>query len=299
MSAAASLLDFRGQTSFVTCAEQGIAHLLAAGRVQGVATEKIIDRTSAVVGVIENDGGVAIAVQGDVTHYAHIARMFQLVNERLGRIYVLVSCAGSVHTAQAIASEGKPVWETEPADWERYLGVNLLWVMHCRSRALPDMVDRRFGRVFTIISDAAWSAEADGLEAYFAAKVGAAGLTRAIARGKRRHKATPWLVGLRHAARTALLREAFGFAQVWQWGIVNEVVLPDRLLAPTGASLSLRHVKRLLRSLSARTLNGQLQAEAEAFAACAASRDFDEGVPAFLEKRTPRFGSAQFGVSFT
>ena len=38
-----------------------------------------------------------------------------------------------------------------------------------------------------------------------------------------------------------------------------------------------------------RTLAVQLKAEVEAFARCAGTRDFAEGVTAFVEKRKPKF----------
>ena len=108
----------------------------------------------------------------------------------------------------------------------------------------------------------------------------------------------PRLVGLRTALRIALLAEPFDAAQALHWGLVNEVVAAGKLQARTlawaerlaqGAPLALGRLKKLLRTSDERTLQGQLQAEAEAFAACAASADFAEGLAAFLDKRAPRF----------
>ena len=74
-----------------------------------------------------------------------------------------------------------PFAETNPQDWEKYLQVNLFGVMNCARVALPGMISREYGRVITIVSDAARSAEVN-MAAYAAAKAGAAGLTRSIAR---------------------------------------------------------------------------------------------------------------------
>ena len=108
----------------------------------------------------------------------------------------------------------------------------------------------------------------------------------------------PRVVGLRNALRIALVAESFDAAQALRWGLVNEVVPASQLPAHTaawaqriaqGAPLALGRLKHLLRSSAERTLPEQLAAEAEAFAACAATEDFAEGTRAFLEKRAPRF----------
>jgi 3-oxoacyl-[acyl-carrier protein] reductase len=71
--------------------------------------------------------------------------------------------------------------ETEPSDWAAYVNVNLYGVMNCTQAALPGMTGRGWGRVITIISDAGRVGGAS-LAAYGAAKAGAAGFCRSIAR---------------------------------------------------------------------------------------------------------------------
>jgi 3-oxoacyl-[acyl-carrier protein] reductase len=73
-----------------------------------------------------------------------------------------------------------PLAESAPGDWEPFLRVNLYGVLHCTRAVLPAMVDRRWGRILTIVSDAGRTGDANGA-AYAAAKAGAAGLTRSVA----------------------------------------------------------------------------------------------------------------------
>ncbi len=108
----------------------------------------------------------------------------------------------------------------------------------------------------------------------------------------------PRLVGLRQAMRIALLAEPISAAQALSMNLVNAVVPAADLASQTmawahnierSAPVALGRIKRLLRTSSERRFEEQLDAEAEGFAACAATQDFAEGVSAFLAKRVPRF----------
>jgi 2-(1,2-epoxy-1,2-dihydrophenyl)acetyl-CoA isomerase len=110
--------------------------------------------------------------------------------------------------------------------------------------------------------------------------------------------ALPRIVGLRQALQIALLAQPLDAAQALQLNLVNAVVPAAELQARTlawaqriagSAPLALGQIKRLLRQSSERSFEAQLNAEAQGFAACAGTRDFAEGVAAFLAKRPPKF----------
>jgi len=108
----------------------------------------------------------------------------------------------------------------------------------------------------------------------------------------------PRLLGTRKALELILLSDAFDAQAALALGLVNRVVSAEQLGAETealarrlaqGATAAYGEIKRLVYDGQDRALAAQLDAEAEAFARCAGTRDFAEGVTAFVEKRKPEF----------
>jgi 2-(1,2-epoxy-1,2-dihydrophenyl)acetyl-CoA isomerase len=108
----------------------------------------------------------------------------------------------------------------------------------------------------------------------------------------------PRLVGARRALELMLLADTFDAQTALQIGLVNRVAGAGKLAAETGniarqlaegAAFALAETKRLINQSYDQPLAAQLKAEVEAFARCAATRDFAEGVTAFMEKRKPEF----------
>ena len=109
----------------------------------------------------------------------------------------------------------------------------------------------------------------------------------------------PRIVGWRMATEMMLTNRMLSAIEAKALAIINSVAPDDQLdgavdaLATqiaSGATGAFGTVKRLLRMTSDNTFEQQLQAEAFAIAANAASADGREGVGAFLAKRKPTFG---------
>ena len=108
----------------------------------------------------------------------------------------------------------------------------------------------------------------------------------------------PRLVGLRHAMQIALLSDTIDSAEALRLGLVNRVVPADDLQRETmalaqrlaaGPTLAYGRLERLLRQSFENDLPTQLDAERAAFTASTQTRDFAEGLAAFLGKRAARF----------
>jgi 3-oxoacyl-[acyl-carrier protein] reductase len=193
------ILDLDGRIGLVTGAGQGVGretalHFARSGAGGVVVNDYYADRASAVAAEVERLGARALAAQGDVTDYASVSAMFARANEAFGRVDLLVNNAGNAG-AEPGAVTRKPFWEQEPRDWGPFLQVNLFGVLHCVRAALPGMIERGYGRIVTVISDAGRVGEPN-LEIYSGAKAGAAGFTRAVAKSAARYGVTANCVAL-------------------------------------------------------------------------------------------------------
>jgi NAD(P)-dependent dehydrogenase (short-subunit alcohol dehydrogenase family) len=178
-------LDLGGQIAFVSGAGQGvgraIALTLARHNAGGIAVNDFVpERAAAVAEEIAALGVRASAAPADVGNHASVQAAINVAAASLGPITLLVNNAGNAGPS-ATMSHSPLFWETQPEDWDRYFRTNLHGVMNCCHAALPGMVALGKGRIVTIVSDAGRVGEAR-LAAYSAAKAGAAGFVRAIAR---------------------------------------------------------------------------------------------------------------------
>ena len=170
----------------VTGAGQGVglrtAELLAARGASGVVVNDYhLQRAESAAARIEALGVPALAVQADVGSLDQVQAMFDAARTRFGRVDVLVNNAGNAGPVADTASHMKQFWETAPEEWQLWLHTNLHGVMVCTYAALPGMIERGYGRIVTVISDAGRFGEPH-LAVYSAAKGGAASFMRAIAK---------------------------------------------------------------------------------------------------------------------
>jgi 2-hydroxycyclohexanecarboxyl-CoA dehydrogenase len=163
--------------AIVTGAGQGIGRAIATKLVTEGATVAVTDVDEARAAQTARELG-ADAFRTDVTDRASVDATVAQVREQHGRIDVLVNNAG-----WDIAS---PFVDSDPADWDRAITINLYGVLHTCHAVLPVMIEQGHGTVVNLGSDAG-RVGSSGEAVYSAAKGGIIAFTKTIAREVARH----------------------------------------------------------------------------------------------------------------
>jgi 3-oxoacyl-[acyl-carrier protein] reductase len=150
-----------------------VARALAAqGWPVGVGYRSGADAAGAVVGEIEAAGGQAVALAGDIAALDTPERLFAELEERYGRVLVLVNNAG-------VRADGLSPQIDDEA-WATVIDTNLSAAFRATRRALGPMLRARFGRIVNIASVVGLHAN-PGQANYAASKAGLVGMTKTIA----------------------------------------------------------------------------------------------------------------------
>jgi 3-oxoacyl-[acyl-carrier protein] reductase len=167
-----------GKVALVTGASRGIGRGIARrlaldGAAVAVNYRSGRDAAEALVSEIEEAGGTALAVTGDVASAADVAAMVDRAVKELGGIHILVNNAG-------INADNLTVRLSEE-DWDRVVDTDLKGAFLTTKTALRPMMRQRWGRIINIASVVAYTGNA-GQASYAAAKAGLVGLTKSVAR---------------------------------------------------------------------------------------------------------------------
>ncbi|WP_420584046.1 enoyl-CoA hydratase-related protein [Ruegeria sp.] len=108
----------------------------------------------------------------------------------------------------------------------------------------------------------------------------------------------PRQIGFAKAMGAALFAEKISARQAEEWGLIWEAIADDAFEAhwrkraaylANGPTAGFRATKQAIRGSYDKTLPQQLTIEAHLQGECGRSRDFAEGVVAFMQKRPPKF----------
>ncbi|MEU4248987.1 SDR family NAD(P)-dependent oxidoreductase [Amycolatopsis sp. NPDC026612] len=174
---------FEKSTVIVTGAGSGIGRAAAVKFAAEGANVLVADLNAEsakeVVAAIEAAGGTALAVVGDLSDQQTIDRVAEAAVDTFGGIDVLVNNAGVMDRMSALG-------ETDDAEWERVIGVNLTAPFRLTRAVLPHMLAAGRGAIVFTASEAGLRGGAAGA-AYTASKHAVVGLVKNLAvmyRGK-------------------------------------------------------------------------------------------------------------------
>lgn len=121
---------------------------------------------------VEERGRRAVRVTADVSDRASLGAALQATVEQLGRVDILVNCAG--------ITKRTPTLEVTDEEWGAILETNLTGTLRACQVFGRHMIERGYGRIINIASLASYVGLFE-VAAYTASKAGVAGLTRALA----------------------------------------------------------------------------------------------------------------------
>ena len=162
-----------GRIAAVTGAAQGIGRAVAEALLTGGARVALLDVQAPEDRSSLDQADDTMFAECDVTSESSVDAAFSVVEAAWGPVDILVNNAG-IFAIQ-------PLEETDLADWNQMMAVNLTGCFLCSKRVLPKMRERGWGRVISIGSSAGKTGGSKNTAAYGASKAGVMALAKAIA----------------------------------------------------------------------------------------------------------------------
>jgi 3-oxoacyl-[acyl-carrier protein] reductase len=157
-----------------------VALVTGAGRGIGAATANLFASEGAKVAVSDLDEGPAMEVAGpinglaiacDVTVRGQVEKMIERTVKELGRLDVLVTCAGIIRD--------NLLFKMTDDDWDAVIDTHLKGTFLCAQAAQKHMVEKKYGKMVFLSSTSALGNR--GQANYSAAKAGLQGMARTLA----------------------------------------------------------------------------------------------------------------------
>ena len=171
-------MKLEGRLAFITGGGRGIgraiAHAFAAEGAGVAVAARTLDEVNAVAKEVATEFKTdALALTCDVRQREWVNEAFDSFRAHFGRgPDIVVNNAGVAKSALFV--------NTDEPFWELHLNTNLGGTFRCTHAALPEMIERGWGRVINVASIAGKTG-APYVSAYAASKHGVLGLTRSLA----------------------------------------------------------------------------------------------------------------------
>ncbi len=168
--------ELAGQVTLITGGSRGLGFLLAREFVRQGCQVAICARDEAELerarrDLEDQENGDVLAIQCDVTDRNQVERMVRLTRERFGRVDILVANAGTIQVG--------PVRTMNAEDFDNAMRVMFWGVLYPILEVLPEMLERRGGRIVNITSIGG-KVSVPHLAPYTCAKFAAVGLSESL-----------------------------------------------------------------------------------------------------------------------
>lgn len=172
-----AMFNLTGKVALVTGGYSGLGYACSAALAEAgadiIICARHLERCQEAGSKLEKLGIKTLSVRCDVTNAHDVDNLIAAVVKEFGKIDILVNCAGTF-------SEGKRVVDTDEADWERTMAVDLKGSFLCCRAATREMIKRNEGKIINVASASSFKAIA-GMSVYAAAKAGLVMLTKTLA----------------------------------------------------------------------------------------------------------------------
>src|SRR6478735_3800973 len=143
--------SLKGGVALVTGAGRGLGRAFAIGLAAAGMRVAVVARSSDQIGetvrLIEEAGGIAVALSADVADPPAVRRMAEETRETLGPVDLLINNAGAPGPLG-------PACEADPDEWWRCFETNMRGPFLCCREIVPGMIAAGRGRIINIASGA-------------------------------------------------------------------------------------------------------------------------------------------------
>ncbi|MEN3286952.1 MAG: 2-dehydro-3-deoxy-L-rhamnonate dehydrogenase [Bradyrhizobium sp.] len=173
-------IDLNNRCAIVTGGAQGFGRAITERFVASGAKVAIWDHDLALAERTAKEiGDAVIAVNVDVTDLAAVETARDATLKAFGKVDILVNNAG-------ITGRNGTVWDTDLADWQRVMRINLEGPFICCKAVVPAMLAQNYGRIVNIASVAGKEGNPNAAH-YSASKAGLIALTKSLGKELAQH----------------------------------------------------------------------------------------------------------------
>lgn len=235
-----TLFDLSSRVALVTGGSKGLGKAIARGLAQAGADVLISSRTEPELRAAAAEIGQGTSIRtafvvADMTRRDDVARLAERALAEMGRVDILINNAGS--------NIPQPIDEITDQAWDQILELNLTSCMALTRALVPQMKERRWGRIIHISSIMALASRS-ARNSYSATKAALVGMARASALDLGRFGITvnclapgPFETDLPNSLLSAEQKRSFADrTALGRWGQPNELAGPALLLASDAGS---------------------------------------------------------------